>query len=697
MQSNSDVHFNGVSILEMTNFVINDGGCSVNTANNNSAPIVNAGLDYTIPKGTPFILKGAATDANGDALTYCWEQTDAQVSTQPPTQTATVGPNFRSNPPTASPDRYMPSLANVIANTNPTWEVVPNVARVMNFGLTVRDNRIPNGGQSRRDEMVITTAAVGPFLVSTPNTAVSWIAGTNQTVTWSVAGTTANNINATYVDILLSNDGGNTYPIVLASKVPNDGSETITVPNNVGTTKRIMVRGYKHIFYDISNTNFTIATPLPTISVAFSGVEEQQTKSICQGNSVSYNISYLALGGFAGTTTFSAAGLPTGAIATFAPNTASANGTVVMTVSTINASPAGDYNIIVSGSSGAIVKTAPFYLELKSNFFPAMVLSAPANNATNQQSTLTLNWAANSNANSYEVQIATNNTFTAITSSGVVATTSFNVSGLLPNTDYFWRVKPKNAICGDGVYSNIFTFKTSLVACNTIMSPNVPVAISTGSPSAITSTINITSGGTISDLDLLTTIAHTYVADLTIKIKGPSGLEVVVVANRCAGENDINATFDDAGSPLVCDLNPTISGVVKPLNPLSVFNGLASVGLWTLTVNDNGFGDGGSLNAWGLRMCSTIPILEVAESTFQDFSLFPNPNKGNFNVRFTTQSNETINITVFDMRGRDIYTKSYANTTNFDQNINLANIQSGIYLVSFTEGTKKVVRKIVIQ
>ena len=267
VQSNSDVHFNGVSILEMTNFVINDGGCSVNTANNNSAPIVNAGLDYTIPKGTPFILKGAATDANGDALTYCWEQTDAQVSTQPPTQTATVGPNFRSNPPTASPDRYMPSLANVIANTNPTWEVVPNVARVMNFGLTVRDNRIPNGGQSRRDEMVITTAAVGPFLVSTPNTAVSWIAGTNQTVTWSVAGTTANNINATYVDILLSNDGGNTYPIVLASKVPNDGSETITVPNNVGTTKRIMVRGYKHIFYDISNTNFTIATPLPSAAI----------------------------------------------------------------------------------------------------------------------------------------------------------------------------------------------------------------------------------------------------------------------------------------------------------------------------------------------------------------------------------------------------------------------------------------------
>lgn len=698
VQSNSDAHFHGISITEMSAFVAGAGNCSVNTANGNAAPVVSAGLDYTIPSGTPFILKGTATDANGDALTYCWEQIDPQPSTQPPTQTATGGPNFRSNPPIASPDRYMPSLSSVIANVlNPTWEVIPTVARTMNFALTVRDNKILNGGQTQRDDMVVTTASVGPFLVSTPNTAVSWVAGTNQTVTWAVAGTTANNINATYVDILLSNDGGNTYPIVLASKVPNDGSENITVPNTTGNSNRIMVRAYKHIFYDISNTNFTITAAPSSFSVAFSGVEEQQNKSACQGNNITYNISYLALGGFAGITTFSASGLPTGAIATFVPNTLIANGTVVMTISNTNASPVGNYNIIVTGTSGATTKIASFYLELLSNTFPAMVLSSPVNNATNQATTLTLNWAANANANSYDVQVATNNTFTTIISSGTVTTTSYPLTGLVANTDYFWRILPKNAICGSGVYSSPFTFRTGSTTCNTIASPNVPVVISASGAPTITSTINVTSGGTISDLDVITQISHTYVEDLTITITSPSGIVATLVAEQCANQDNINATFDDAGVALVCATNPAIAGVIIPASPLSVFNGTNCVGLWTLTVADGFNADGGSLTGWSLRICSNVPPLNVAENVFQDFALYPNPNKGNFNVKFTTQSSEDVKIAIFDIRGREVYTKDYANTNNFNQNINLENIQSGIYLVSISEGSKKVVRKIVIE
>ena len=698
VQSNSDAHFHGVSITEMSSFVAGAGNCSANSANGNAAPVVNAGLDYTIPNGTPFILKGTATDANGDALTYCWEQTNTEVSTQPPTQTATGGPNFRSNPPIASPDRYMPPLVSVIANIlNPTWEVVPTVARTMSFALTVRDNKILNGGQTKRDDMIVTTAAVGPFLVNAPNTAVSWVAGTNQTVTWTVAGTTANNINATFVDILLSNDGGNTYPIVLASKVPNDGSESIIVPNNAGTTKRIMVRGYKHIFYDISNTDFSITAPTSSFSVAFSGAEEQQNKSACQGNNVTYNISYLALGGFTGTTTLSASGLPTGAIASFVPATISTNGTVVMTISNTNASPVGNYNIIVTGTSGASTKTAPFYLELLSNTFPAMVLSAPANNATNQATALSLNWAANANANSYDVQVATNNTFTTIISSGTVTTTSYPLSGLIASTDYFWRILPKNAICGSGVYSSPFKFTTGSTTCNTIASPNVPVAISgTGTPT-ITSTINITSGGTISDLDVTTQISHTYLADLAITLTSPGGVIANLVTNVCGSADNINATFDDAGTALVCATNPAIAGIITPASPLSVFNGTNCVGLWTLTVSDNADVDGGSLTAWNLRICSNIPPLNVAENTFQDFSLFPNPNKGNFNVKFTTQSSEDISIAIIDMRGRDIYQKSYSNTSTFNQNISLENIQAGMYLVTITEGSKKIVRKIIIE
>lgn len=697
VQSNSDAHFQAISIAEMTAFVTGGGNCALNIANNNAAPIVNAGPDYTIPNNTAFILKGLATDSNGDALTYCWEQMNTEASTQPPLQTATNGPNFRSNPPSASPDRYMPTLSSVINNNlTPTWEVVPSVVRTMNFALTVRDNRIPNGGQTGRDNMVVTTAAVGPFLVNTPNTAVSWVAGTNKNVTWSVAGTTANNINAAFVDILLSTDGGFTYPFLLASKVPNDGSETITVPNNPGTTNRIMVRGYNHIFYDLSNVNFTITAATSSFGAAFSGIAEQQYKSACQGTSVSYNISYTALAGFLGTTTFAATGFPTGSTVTFAPTSITSTGTVVMTISNTNSSPVGVSNIIVTATSGSITRTVPFYLELFSANFPAMTLTSPANNAQGQETTLNLSWAANPNANSYDVEVSTSNTFTTLVSSGNVTNTIYSVSGLLQNTDYFWRVLPKNTGCGDGTFSIPFTFKTLLITCNTIVSNNPPILISeTGTPT-ITSTITIPSGGTISDVNVIAQINHSWTEDLTVSLTSPTGTIVELLSTQCGSNDNINATFDDSGIALVCGSNPAITGVVLPFQSLSAFNGLNSTGTWILTVSDSTNEDGGSLVSWSLNICSMAP-LSVNENLFQDFAIYPNPNNGNFTVMFNTVSSENVNVDVYDMRGRQIYKNKFTNSGTFNQNINLDAVQVGVYLVLITNGESKIVKRIIIE
>ncbi len=701
VQSNSDDHFSFISIAE-AQAVIFATSCPVTTANGNFAPVVDAGLDYTIPRSTAFILTGVATDGNNDSLTYCWEQTNNDVSTQSPLSTSTVGPNFRSNVPIASPQRYMPVLSSVINNSlTPTWEVVPSVARIMNFALTVRDNRSPNGGQTNRDDMVVTTAAVGPFLVTAPNTAVSWVAGTNQTVTWSVAGTTANDINAAYVDILLSNDGGNTYPIILASKVPNDGSETITVPNNAGTTKRIMIRGYKHIFYDLSNTNFTITAAPASFSAAFSGVEEQQNKVTCQGTNVSYNISYLALGGFSAATTFTASGLPSGATATFAPSSISANGTVVMTIGNTASSPAGFYTIIVTATSGATTRTVPFYLDLFSATFPAMSLTSPANNATNQQTTLVLTWAANVNASSYDVQVATSNAFTTIVSSGNVTTTSYSVTGLGINADYYWRVLPKNTACGNGPFSSPFKFTTGSINCGSVSSTNVPVPISASGTNTVTSTLTIPSGGVISDVNVNLNIPHTWVNDLTVTLTSPSGTPVQLFAAECDpvnGNVNVLATFDDQlGTVLVCNPGPNpaaISGTLLPAEPLSGFNGENSTGTWTLTVTDGFNLDGGSISAWSLSICSTLGI---QENSFQDFSLYPNPNNGSFTVKFSTNNSEDVLIDVYDMRGRKIYNNEFSNTGTFNESIDLNTIQTGVYLVSITSGDTKLVKRIVVE
>ncbi|WP_395063323.1 reprolysin-like metallopeptidase [Flavobacterium sp.] len=696
VQSNSDDHFHTVNLSEMTSFVTGAGNCSASVANGDTAPIANAGLDYTIPNGTAFILKGIASDIDGDALTYCWEQTDTEVSTQPPTQDALFGPNFRSNSPITSNERYMPTIQSVIDNNlAPTWEVISNVARTMNFAFTVRDNAAPNGGQTTRDNMVVTTSSVGPFLVNLPNTALSWVAGSNQTVTWTVAGTTTNGINAMYVDVLLSIDGGYTYPIILASKVPNDGSEIITVPNNPGGQNRIMVRGYHHIFYDISNTNFIITAPSSNFSVAFSGIEDQQNKAACQGFNVSYAINYQALAGFSGTTTFSASGNPSGSIVSFLPASINSSGTVLMTITNTSASTAGFYTILVTATFGTTTKTVPFYFELFDAVFPAMSLLTPSNNAVGQSNNLLLTWSTNSNAVSYDVQVASNPSFTNIVSFGNVTTTSYNLSGLLINTDYYWRIMPRNNYCSDN-YSSSFTFKTGLIACASPSSTNVPIVITSVGTPTISSTIVISSGGSITDVNVNAQLSHSWIDDLSATLTSPNGTVVQLFSGLCGSNDNLNATFDDSGVVIVCGSNPAITGVVLPLQALSAFNGENPTGTWILSISDSADQDGGSLTSWGLSICAT-QLLDVADATMQDFSLYPNPTAGNFTISFTSSSSDPVKVSVYDMRGREIFESLYKNSGVFSENINLEGVQTGVYLVAITSGDKKIVKRIIVK
>lgn len=98
--------------------------------------------------------------------------------------------------------------------------------------------------------------ASGPFVVTAPNTAVSWCPGAH-TVTWDVANTNMLPISVTSVKISLSTDGGNTFPMVLLASTPNDGSASVSIPCSYSAQARIKVEAVGNIFFDISNTNFT--------------------------------------------------------------------------------------------------------------------------------------------------------------------------------------------------------------------------------------------------------------------------------------------------------------------------------------------------------------------------------------------------------------------------------------------------------
>jgi hypothetical protein len=278
LQDHSDPYFHHASFEQIINHVdavIPLVGMRTNTGN--AIPTVNAGLDYTIPAGTPFALTAVGSDADvGDALTYSWEQHDLGPANTLETEDNGSSPLFRVYNPTSSPTRTFPALSSILNGTNATpassgglAERLPTVPRAMDFRVTVRDNRSGGGGVSS-DDMVVNVVDTGSaFSVTSFNAGGNFADNSTQTVTWNVAGTTGSGINAAQVNIRLSTDGGLTFPILLASAVPNDGSQDVVLPAESTTQGRIKVEPTNNVFFDISNANFTIlnlTTPeAPTI------------------------------------------------------------------------------------------------------------------------------------------------------------------------------------------------------------------------------------------------------------------------------------------------------------------------------------------------------------------------------------------------------------------------------------------------
>lgn len=500
VQNDTDDYFHTVSISEMMTFILEPTNCSVATLNGNNAPIVNAGPDWTIPKGTAFVLKPQnVSDSDGDMLTYCWEQTDNEVSIQPPLEDNATGPNFRTILPLSTPERYMPRLSDVIAgNLTPTWEVVSSVGRTYNFALTVRDNRALNGGQVTRDNIVVTSSnTIGPFKVTSQNVLESWVPGQPVSISWDTNGS-QNLIGSSNVDILLSIDGGLTFPISLTpvGGVTNSGFATIIAPNLASLNCRVMVKPTANIYY--------------------------------------------------------------------------------------------------------AVNSSPFYL-------------------------------------------------------------------------------------GYSLESN----------CQNFVSANVPVVIPE-TISSIVSTITVTSGAVLNDVNISLNITHPLINDLVAKLKSPSGTEVTLFSNRCyTGDyvENIEATFDDSGIPIICDNLPGISGTVLPEQSLAAFIGENSTGVWTLTVIDVYEFEGGSLDSWSLDICTPNPLLTSSDFKMNNFSIHPNPSNGLFEVINMALVNYDISIT--DVTGKVIYSENGIHQKNKQFEIN--NINTGVYFVIIDSENLRVTKKIVIK
>ena len=625
--NNSIDNFHSTSLGEITNFLLSgSASCRTLQTVTNSSPVITTSTgNKTIPKSTPFLLTCTTTDVDGDALTYNWEQFDnGSTTTQPPVAANTGGPMFRPFSPNTSPTWYFPRIDSLANNTPLKWEILPSVARTMNFKLTVRDNHAGNGCTSSATSLVTVDGASGPFIVTAPTaTGLSYAGQSSQTITWNVANTTAAPVSCANVDIFLSTDGGLTYPTQLASAQPNDGVQVVTMPNVATTTARIMVRGNGNIFFDISNNNFTItAASVPDYSIAAA----TSAQTVCAGNNATYTITSQSILSYSQSISLSTAGLPSGASASFSPNPILPGGTSTLTISGLSAASASTFTII--GTSTAGTRTANAALTVLQSVGTTAV-TTPAANATNVSTQPAFAWSAATGAITYDLQIATNTGFTAgLQTFNTITTNAYTLTtGLAPNTLYYWRVRGVNS-CNNGTYSTVRSFTTANIFCYTFASTAVPMVINAATAQTISSQLPIPSSGIITDVNVVNlTGTHGYIQDLSFSLVSPTGTTVNLLTNICTNQQNFNINFDDASANLYSSIPcPPVGGLTyQPQTLLSAFNGQNINGIWQLNVADGFPQDGGTLDTWGLNVCYT-PICNIVPTLTANIPNCPNIN-----------------------------------------------------------------------
>ena len=255
LQANSLPYFHSKSIEQMRAHMATVSSCGTTQSLTNNAPQVAAGNDHVIPANTPFVLKGAGTDLDNDALSYTWEQIDLGTESFSIASMVDDGsrPLFRFVAPTSVPERTLPSLPSLLTNTLAKGEAWPATNRDLNFRLTARDGK---GGVSS-DDMKIQVVNTGKAFALTSPLVTPLAAGQTQTIDWDVAGTNAAPINCSKVDLYMTRDEGVNWTL-LAGGQPNSGSASVTIPAGSDGTARLKVACSDNLFFAISPLKLSV-------------------------------------------------------------------------------------------------------------------------------------------------------------------------------------------------------------------------------------------------------------------------------------------------------------------------------------------------------------------------------------------------------------------------------------------------------
>jgi len=515
------------------------------------------------------------------------------------------------------------------------------------------------------------------------------------------------------LDIRITKGGTTYYPWVLN---PQDYSAAATKGDNtVDNFEKIQIDNPDGEYTVTVSHKGTLKYGKQDVSIIITGIyypfaintTDGNYKTVCADSipEAEFHLLYSANTDVTGATSFSLEGAPAGATVQFSPPQISADGNVVLRLGNLNNVEPGIYNMNVVGVNGNDTITKALTLQVLKNTFTPVNLIYPPDGSVDMIKPFRLEWEPNPNAQQYRVQIASNPDFNNILQDEFTPYPYYEIDndsyGITDGDTFYWRVKPVNR-CAEGEFSDVYSFTTINVACtNDYLTPSLNIP-STANTLPVESSIDF-SGMDVQNLvkvkvTVYVDISHTKISDLGITLVSPNNTEVVLnPEGTCQGNySDIQVLFDD-DSPNVdrwCNTTPpALSGDLKPYEPLSTFAYENPQGQWTLRIYDPVAGNGGTLNLWAMEICNFI---DVPVTDFDTFEVWPNPARGQINLRLDGGKN--IDIRLIDMSGKEIFRKHYAAShETFTRRIMLGHLQKGVYFLIVNSDNKHARRKIIVE
>lgn len=290
--------------------------------------------------------------------------------------------------------------------------------------------------------------------------------------------------------------------------------------------------------------------------------------------------------------------------------------------------------------------------------------------------TATVSWGSVGAANSYNVQYQI--------SGGAVqtvntASTSITLTGLTPSSSYTVAVQ---AVCGatSSSYSATTSFQTMAAPCSDSYEPNE---------------FRVKAKVISANTDIKATMGSSIDRDWFAFVNTPNQKNIQITLTNLP--NDYNVYLYNAAGVLLSkstnggvsnetiNFNTTVVGTyfVRVTGRTGFFN---STACYTLRAN---------ISASNFR---ELPENRITyEDLVSEFNVYPNPNNGEFTVTFNSDNNYEATLKVYDLTGREVFAKAlnveeYVNQTN----IQLNNLETGVYLIELSDGNTRSVKKVMI-